>query len=432
MRNGERDAAPRLNPRLNPRQLWMMANDPDWRPWMILIVNHRNAWPELRAWFAAGRGDRPARRAPAAGHADRAAATGRHGHVHTHGTRGPRVGRRGDRDAGTGTPIDDLAAVADEAGPAATHVAWKPVAIGIAATLAAVAWNRIGRVRAERAEQAALETARSDCARASKSLRAAMDAYEALKAGKAADTAKTTAKQVEDARTVAALDKALNAKEPKAVACTADTRAGYERQTSRVDANRDWYKEHKASLAKAVEAVGESRDAKTITDAKKLLNDSKGKVQDERTRDALDKAIKARHAGDHEGREGRGRFRQGQGEEGRGSQGEGRGRGRGEGEGTGTGAGAAGWRIIRIRPPIRLLRDKRIRGPVLPHRFGRLRRFGVDAGTVRALAVHAELGRSVDGRPGRTARQGPEHVTEPEYRNTGIPINRHTGIPESV
>ena len=53
--------------------------------------------------------------------------------------------------AGTGTPIDDLAAVADEAGPAATHVAWKPVAIGIAATLAAVAWNRIGRVRAERA-----------------------------------------------------------------------------------------------------------------------------------------------------------------------------------------------------------------------------------------------------------------------------------------
>ena len=110
----------------------------------------------------------------------------------------------------------------------------------------------------------------------------------------AAATAKTTAKQVEDARTVAALDKALNAKEPKAVACTADTRAGYERQTSRVDANRDWYKEHKASLAKAVEAVGESRDAKTITDAKKLLNDSKGKVQDERTRDALDKAIKAK------------------------------------------------------------------------------------------------------------------------------------------
>ena len=323
--------------------------------------------------------------------------------------------------AGTGTPIDDLAAVADEAGPAATHVAWKPVAIGIAATLAAVAWNRIGRVRAERAEQAALETARSDCARASKSLRAAMDAYEALKAGKAADTAKTTAKQVEDARTVAALDKALNAKEPKAVACTADTRAGYERQTSRVDANRDWYKEHKASLAKAVEAVGESRDAKTITDAKKLLNDRRRAGQGHQGQG---------HAGDHEGREGRGRFRQGQGEEGRGSQGEGR--GRGEGEGTGTGAGAAGWRIIRIRPPIRLLRDKRIRGPVLPHRFGRLRRFGVDAGTVRALAVHAELGRSVDGRPGRTARQGPEHVTEPEYRNTGIPINRHTGIPESV
>ena len=51
----------------------------------------------------------------------------------------------------------------------------------------------------------------------------------------------------------------------------------------------------------------------------------------------------------------------------------------------------------------------------------------------RALAVHAELGRSVDGRPGRTARQGPEHVTEPEYRNTDKPTyrNRYDGIPVS-
>lgn len=229
---------------------------------------------------------------------------------------------------------------------------------------------------------------------------------------------------------MAALDKALNAKEPKAVACTADTRAGYERQTSRVDANRDWYKEHKASLAKAVEAVGESRDAKTITDAKKLLNDSKGKVQDERTRDALDKAIKAKDtqaitkavkavddsvkAKERKDAEAKAK-----------AEAEAKEKAREQAQARQDG-GSSGSVPNQATP-----RQADPRAGT-PHRFGRLRRFGVDAGTVRALAVHAELGRSVDGRPGRTARQGPEHVTEPEYRNTGIPINRHTGIPESV
>ncbi|MBW3095309.1 hypothetical protein KIH75_08195 [Bifidobacterium sp. 64T4] len=141
-----------------------------------------------------------------------------------------------------------------------------------------------------------LEAARAACATASESLRVAMNEYNTLKNGRAADMAEVTAKQVEDAKTVTALAEALETQEPGTAACVADTRADYERQTSKVESNRAWYAKHKASLTKAVKAVEESRDAKTLADAVKLLKDSKGKVADEKTRTALDKAIKAKDA----------------------------------------------------------------------------------------------------------------------------------------
>ena len=46
------ERGPRLSPRLRPRQLWAMANDPDWRPWMRLVVSHPHAWEGLRDWHA--------------------------------------------------------------------------------------------------------------------------------------------------------------------------------------------------------------------------------------------------------------------------------------------------------------------------------------------------------------------------------------------
>lgn len=139
-----------------------------------------------------------------------------------------------------------------------------------------------------------LESARAACADASESLRVAMNGYNTLKTGKATDMAGVTAKQVADAKTVDALAGALDAKEPATAACVADSRADYETQTGRVEANRDWYVKHRASLAKAVKTVEKSRDAKTLADAAKLLKDSKGKVADEKTRTALDKAVKAK------------------------------------------------------------------------------------------------------------------------------------------
>ena len=36
-----------LSPKLTVDQLYAMANEPGWRPWMRLIAEHPHAWPEL-------------------------------------------------------------------------------------------------------------------------------------------------------------------------------------------------------------------------------------------------------------------------------------------------------------------------------------------------------------------------------------------------
>ena len=48
--NDRNTREPQLSPRLTPFQLWCMANEPGWRPYMGLIAKHSNAWPELIEW----------------------------------------------------------------------------------------------------------------------------------------------------------------------------------------------------------------------------------------------------------------------------------------------------------------------------------------------------------------------------------------------
>ena len=42
---------PILSPKLTDDQLYAMANEPGWRPWMRLIAEHPHAWPELAEWW---------------------------------------------------------------------------------------------------------------------------------------------------------------------------------------------------------------------------------------------------------------------------------------------------------------------------------------------------------------------------------------------
>lgn len=141
-----------------------------------------------------------------------------------------------------------------------------------------------------------LAEARQACVEASESYHKAADSYSKLVDGDAAAASKVAAGQVADAKTVDALAEELKTTEPKTVACTADDKAGYEAQAALIEKHAGWYGKHAKSLENAVKAVNDSKLAKTVSDAERLLKDSDGKVQDAKTRDELSKAIKAKDA----------------------------------------------------------------------------------------------------------------------------------------
>lgn len=141
-----------------------------------------------------------------------------------------------------------------------------------------------------------LAEAKEACAVAADGARGAANDYNALVNGKAADASAVAADQVKDARTVDALAKALKTTVPEYEGCVADSKAGLDEATSKLDRQAAWYKTHTGSLSKAVKAVESSRLDRTVEAAEKLLADSKGRVADEKTRSMLEQAIKDRDA----------------------------------------------------------------------------------------------------------------------------------------
>ena len=172
----------------------------------------------------------------------------------------------------------------------------KPVVIAVAsiAVVAVLAGGGYLGWKAYTGHQ--LAEARQACVEASESYRKAVNGYSTLVNGDAATAFQITAKQVADAKTVDALAEELKATEPKTVACVADDKAGYEAQAALIEKHAGWYGKHAKSLENAVKAVNDSKLAKTVSDAERLLKDSDGKVQDAKTRDELSKAIKAKDA----------------------------------------------------------------------------------------------------------------------------------------
>ena len=147
-----------------------------------------------------------------------------------------------------------------------------PAAVGCVLALLAVGGVAGCRVWSARE----LAEAREACAVAADGVRGAANDYNALVNGKAADASAVTADQVKDARTVDALAKALKTTVPEYEGCVADSKAGLDEATSKLDRQAAWYKTHAASLGKAVKAVESSRLDRTVEDAEKLLADSKG------------------------------------------------------------------------------------------------------------------------------------------------------------
>lgn len=190
-------------------------------------------------------------------------------------------------------PSPDGAGVVPEPETVRRRPKWlAPAAVGCVLALLAVGGVAGCRVWSARE----LSEAKEACAVAADGARGAANDYNALVNGKAADASAVAADQVKDARTVDALAKALKTTAPEYEGCVADSKAGLDEATSKLDRQAAWYKTHAASLGKAVKAVESSRLDRTVEDAEKLLADSKGRVADEKTRSMLEQAIKDRDA----------------------------------------------------------------------------------------------------------------------------------------
>lgn len=199
---------------------------------------------------------------------------------------------------GNMTETEELAAVADQpeatdmAEPEGPHRSRRTVAVVAVVCAAALAVAGGAGCKAWSDHETAV--AAKDCRSASEAYRKAADSYNGLVDGDAATASQITAKQVKDTTTVDGLAEALKAAEPKVVACTADTKAGYETKAASIAKNTAWYRNHGRSLKAAVGRVNASKLDKTIDDAETLYKDSDGKVADAKTRDELKRAIAAK------------------------------------------------------------------------------------------------------------------------------------------
>lgn len=383
MRTDRKTGEPILSPRLSADQLHAMANDPGWRPWMRLIAEHPNAWPELVDWWrdarehgfdAAGAAPKPPesmrgrRRVaiPAAplppenggGPEDATAdpddgpepvpATPEEEPAAEPAPSTPEPEEEGDatpRDAEpdrreepdpdgvrealddadgdfaaleqvadtepatmdipplpepveTETPTDDGTEADDD--PFADvkvrrAIPWKAIGIIVAVLIAiglvigggAILARRHGEETARRtlAQEAA------DCRQAHDTADGQRDALEKT-VEKARRLASATGKdQVTDQSALDALDKLAGKAIPKLPSCPAS-----DPDTGRVSTAGKEYKRRTQALRDAMDKVNRSILDKTVKDAKKLHDESAGKVADEQTRTDLAKAMDSRDA----------------------------------------------------------------------------------------------------------------------------------------
>lgn len=317
-------AAPRLNPRLTPRQLWTMANEPGWRPWIDLIADHPHAWPELREWAdqatlygfdAVGAAPEPPADANAGPRLLRSIlepSTPSPPELSVDGaaadmspipadTAEPEPGTDGTEPGTDGTepetgepagppepwpeegrkPADDdpmagLAAVAEDEGerPAKKGMAIDPrMPIAIACCILAVLLVAAGVSFAIERHRAAVaaeerETAVNDCAKAAKTLKTSRAAWEKLLKDTKTGAGKLQANQVKDAKTVDALKKAVAAATPTGSAsCTAGGRGQVENAARSIRKAAGAYDANRKALQKAAKAVNDSKAAKDRADA---------------------------------------------------------------------------------------------------------------------------------------------------------------------
>lgn len=172
----------------------------------------------------------------------------------------------------------------------------RPIIIAVAAVTATVL--AVGGVCGYRAyEHRRVSLARQACASAVADQSKAVKSYKALLGADATTAAlKTDVKAVKDAKTLDALKRAVGAETPAMVKCDASDKNGLDEATAKADKTARSVKADAKTLRAAVRAVESSKLDKTVADADGLYRATEGKVQDDKTRDALKQAIAKRDA----------------------------------------------------------------------------------------------------------------------------------------
>lgn len=172
----------------------------------------------------------------------------------------------------------------------------RPVVIGVAA-VAAVALVAGGVCGYRAYENHRVSVARQACQSAVTDLGKTVKSYKALLGADATTAAlKTDVKAVKDAKTLDALKRAVGAETPAMVKCDASGKAGLDATAAKADKTARSVKADAKTLQAAVRAVESSKLDKTVDDADGLYRATEGKVQDDKTRDALKQAIAKRDA----------------------------------------------------------------------------------------------------------------------------------------
>lgn len=172
----------------------------------------------------------------------------------------------------------------------------RPVVIGVAA-VAAVALVAGGVCGYRAYENHRVSVARQACQSAVTDLGKTVKSYRALLGADATTAAlKTDATGVKDVKTLDALKRAVGAETPAMVKCDASDKTGLDEATAKADKTARSVKADAKTLQAAVRAVESSKLDKTVDDADGLYRATEGKVQDDKTRDALKQAIAKRDA----------------------------------------------------------------------------------------------------------------------------------------
>ena len=168
----------------------------------------------------------------------------------------------------------------------------RPIIIAVAAVAATVL--AVGGVCGYRVyENHRVSLARQACASAVADQSKAVKSYKALLNADATTAAlKTDATSVKDAKTLDALKQAVGVETPGMVRCDASDKTGLDEAAAKADKTTKGVK----ADAKTLESAESSKLDKTVADADGLYSSTDGKVQDEKTREALKQAIAKRDA----------------------------------------------------------------------------------------------------------------------------------------